>query len=121
MKNRKKINETQHTFENFIKNERKLKTVFEYENPQTGQNIEIKYKNTGKHLLCIDYSVKFESISKSVIAVYIDDKASMSVIVNGTNGRQEKAYMDFNSQKMDGSIMLSFPQIVYVDKITVMQ
>lgn len=121
-----------HTFERFIENGGKietslrdrideLETVFEYENPQNEQCIDMNLKNTGKHLLCIDYTASAENISQFVIAAKIFDRINMSVTVSGTNGKTEKTYIDFTTHDQEGSIVLVFPQLVSIEKITLMR
>ena len=121
-----------HTFERFIENGGKLETslkdkldelesVFEYKKPKNGQAIAIDYKDTGKHLLCIEYTANAPSISQLVIAVKINNKINTSVTVRGTNRKKEKTYVDFTVHNTTGSIVMSFPQLVSVEKITVMK
>lgn len=119
-----------HTFERFIENGGKLKTslkdkideletVFECSKIENGK--EINYKSTGKHLLCIDYTAKAPQISQLVITAKINGSINTSVTVSGTNGNEERAYIDFTAHDKQGSIAVFFPQIVRVDKITVMK
>ncbi|NDO20424.1 beta-glucosidase [Lachnospiraceae bacterium MD329] len=121
-----------HTFERFIENSGKLETslkdkldelesVFEYKKPKNGQAIAIDYKNAGKHLLCIEYTANAPSISQLVIAVKINNKINISVTVRGTNRKKEKTYVDFTVHNTTGSIVMSFPQLVNIEKIAVMK
>ncbi len=120
-----------HTFERFIENGGKIETslkdkldelesVFEYKKPKNGQAVSIDYKNTGKHLLCIEYTANAPSISQFVITAKINDKINTSVTVSGTNGKRERTYIDFTVNTPKISITLSFPKLVSVDKIAVM-
>lgn len=120
-----------HTFERFIENGGKLEmslkdrlneleTIFECSKVKSGETIETNYKNTGKHLLCIDYTAKAESISQLVITAKINDTINTSVTVSGTNGKMNRAYIDFTTNSEKGSIALSFPKLASVQKITVM-
>lgn len=121
-----------HTFERFIENGGKLETslkdkldelesVFEYKKPKNGQAIAIDYKDTGKHLLCIEYSANAPSISQFVITAKINDNINASVTISGTNDQKESTYIDFTVHNITGNIVMSFPQIVNIEKITVMK
>ena len=120
-----------HTFERFIENGGKLETslkdrlneletIFKCSKVKSGETIEANYKNTGKHLICIDYTAKAESISQLVITAKINDTINTSVTVSGTNGKMDRAYIDFTTNSEKGSIVLSFLKLVSVQKITVM-
>lgn len=121
-----------HTFERFVESGGKLvtslkdkldelETVFEYENPENGQLIDINYENTGKHLLCIEYSADTDEISQLVISAKIDGEIEISVTVRGTNGNTDRAYLDFTAHNRKGNISLTYPQLVTVKEITVME
>lgn len=120
-----------HTFERFIENGGKLETslkdglneletIFKCSKVKSGETIEANYKNTGKHLICIDYTAKAESISQLVITAKINDTINTSVTVSGTNGKMDRAYIDFTTNSEKGSIVLSFLKLASVQKITVM-
>lgn len=121
-----------HTFERFIENGGKLETslkdkldelesVFEYKKPKNGQAIAIDYKDTGKHLLCIEYSANAPSISQFVITAKINDNINASVTISGTNDKKESTYIDFTVHNITGNIVMSFPQFVNIEKIAVMK
>lgn len=121
-----------HTFERFIENGGKLETslkdkldelesVFEYKKPKNGQAIAIDYKNTGKHLLCIEYAANAPSISQFVITAKINDNINASVTISGTNDKKESTYIDFTVHNITGNIVMSFPQLVNIEKIAVMK
>lgn len=121
-----------HTFERFIENGGKLEvslkdkideleTVFKSSKIQNGKQIKIDYKNIGKHLLCIEYASNAPSISQFVIAVKINNEINTSVTVSGTDGKSESAYIDFTTYSKEGCISISFPQLVCVGKIAVME
>lgn len=121
-----------HTFERFIENGGKLETslkdkldelesVFEYKKPKNGQAIAIDYKNTGKHLLCIEYTANAPSISQFVITAKINDNINASVTISGTNDKKESTYIDFTVHNITGNIVMSFPQLVNIEKIAVMK
>lgn len=121
-----------HTFERFIENGGKLETslkdkldelesVFEYKKPKNGQAIAIDYKDTGKHLLCIEYSANAPSISQFVLTAKINDNINASVTISGTNDKKESTYIDFTVHNITGNIVISFPQFVNIEKIAVMK
>lgn len=121
-----------HTFERFIENGGKLETslkdkldelesVFEYKKPKNGQAIAIDYKDTGKHLLCIEYSANAPSISQFVLTAKINDNINASVTISGTNDKKESTYIDFTVHNITGNIVMSFPQFVNIEKIAVMK
>ena len=121
-----------HTFERFIENGGKLEvslkdkideleSVFEYKKPKNGQAIAIDYKNTGKHLLCIEYTANAPSISQFVITAKINDNINASVTISGTNDKKESTYIDFTVHNITGNIVMSFPQLVNIEKIAVMK
>lgn len=121
-----------HTFERFIENGGKLETslkdkldelesVFEYKKPKNGQAIAIDYKDTGKHLLCIEYSANAPSISRFVLTAKINDNINASVTISGTNDKKESTYIDFTVHNITGNIVMSFPQFVNIEKIAVMK
>lgn len=121
-----------HTFERFIENDGKLETslkdkldelesVFEYKKPKNGQAMAIDYKNTGKHLLCIEYAANAPSISQFVITAKINDNINASVTISGTNDKKESTYIDFTVHNITGNIVMSFPQLVSIEKIAVMK
>ena len=121
-----------HTFERFIENGGKLETslkdkldelesVFEYKKPKNGQAIAIDYKDTGKHLLCIEYSANAPSISQFVITAKINDNINASVTISVTNDKKESTYIDFTVHNITGNIVMSFPQFVNIEKIAVMK
>ena len=121
-----------HTFERFIENGGKLETslkdkldelesVCEYKKPKNGQAIAIDYKDTGKHLLCIEYSANAPSISQFVITAKINDNINASVTISGTNDKKESTYIDFTVHNITGNIVMSFPQFVNIEKIAVMK
>lgn len=121
-----------HTFERFIENGGKLETslkdkldelesVFEYKKPKNGQAIAIDYKDTGKHLLCIEYSANAPSISQFVLTAKINDNIHASVTISGTNDKKESTYIDFTVHNITGNIVMSFPQFVNIEKIAVMK
>ncbi len=121
-----------HTFERFIESGGKLElslkdkldeleTVFEYAKPQNEEKIAVEYNDTGKHLLCVDYTSDAEGISQFVITIKINDTINSSVTVNGTGGEQERVYMDFTSNTQTGSITLLFSQQICVNKISIMR
>lgn len=121
-----------HTFERFIESGGKLETslkdkldelesVFEYKKPKNCQAIAIDYKNTGKHLLCIEYTANAPSISQFVITAKINDNINASVTISGTNDKKESTYIDFTVHNITGNIVMSFPQFVNIEKIAVMK
>lgn len=121
-----------HTFERFIESGGKLETslkdkldelesVFEYKKPKNFQAIAIDYKNTGKHLLCIEYTANAPSISQFVITAKINDNINASVTISGTNDKKESTYIDFTVHNITGNIVMSFPQFVNIEKIAVMK
>lgn len=98
-----------------------LESVFEYKKPKNGQAIAIDYKDTGKHLLCIEYSANAPSISQFVITAKINDNINASVTISGTNDKKESTYIDFTVHNITGNIVMSFPQFVNIEKIAVMK
>lgn len=121
-----------HTFERFLacggKIETSLKdrldeleTVFEYDEPKADDAVNTEYKNTGKSLLCIEYSSEEADISQITIGILINGEVSTNVTVRGTNGERAKAYLDFTTYAEKGNIVLSFPEILKIKKISVMQ
>lgn len=121
-----------HTFERFIENGGKLEvslkdrideleTVFECRKPKNGQSIAVEYKGTGKHLLCIEYSANAPSISQFVISVGINENTNMNITVSGTEEAVKRVYVDFTTHSNEGNIILSFPQLVQIDRVIVMK
>lgn len=121
-----------HTFECFIENGGKfesslrykieeLETVFAYSEPKMEEQIAVHYGSTGRHLLCIDYAANAPEISQLSISAVIDSGINAGVTVKGTDGRKERAYFDFTAHNAEGSIKLSFPPLICVDKISVMR
>lgn len=41
--------------------------------------------------------------------------------VSGTEGKQVQVYVDFTSNTQKGNIILFFPQLICVNKITIME
>ncbi len=121
-----------HTFARFIENGGKfesslrykmeeLETVFEYSEPKTDEQIEVHYGGTGRHLLCVDYMANAPELSQLTISAVIDGEINAGMTVNGTDGKKERAYFDFTAHIAEGSIKLSFPTLICVDKISVMR
>lgn len=121
-----------HTFERFIENRGKLEvslkdrideleTVFECSNIENGKQVKVNYKNTGKHLLCIEYSANASSISQFVITIKINDKINMNMTVRGTEETVKQVYVDFTAHSNEGNIIFSFPQIVQIYRVIVMK
>lgn len=98
-----------------------LKTIFEYKNPKSEEVIDVEYINKGKCLLSVEYNSDAESISQFVITVKINNQINTSITVNGTNGINEKMYLDFTTNAEKGDIILFFPKTVNVEGICVMQ
>ncbi len=121
-----------HTFARFIENGGKfesslrykmeeLETVFEYSEPKTDEQIEVHYGGTGRRLLCVDYTANAPKLSQLTISAVIDGGINAGMTVNGTDGKKERAYFDFTAHIAEGSIKLSFPTLICVDKISVMR
>ena len=120
-----------HTFDKFVKDGEALKAslkhemdnlevIFEHENPQSDVPVVAKYTKTGKSLLCIEYKADATDLMQFVIRANFDGEASASVTVNGTDGKTGKAYIDFSTSAENAMLTLSFPNIITVEKITVM-
>ena len=121
-----------HTFERFIENGGKfesslrykideLETVFEYSEPKTEEQIEVHYGGTGRRLLCVDYTANAPKLSQLTISAVMDGGINAGMTVNGTDGKKERAYFDFTAHGMEGSIKVSFPPLICVEKISVMR
>lgn len=121
-----------HSFERFIENggifESSLKykldtldAIFEYSAPKNNEPIAVKYKKADNCLLCIDFTTDADSISQFVIRANIDSKLTVSVTVNGTNGDTDRAYIDFAPSGESGILSISFPPVIKVYKITIME
>lgn len=121
-----------HTFARFIENGGKfesslrykmeeLETVFEYSEPKTDEQIEVHYGGTGRRLLCVDYTANAPKLSQLTISAVIDGGINAGMTVNGTDGKEERAYFDFTAHGAEGSIKISFPPLISVEKISVMR
>lgn len=121
-----------HTFARFVENGGKfesslrykmeeLETVFEYSEPKTEEQIEVHYGGTGRCLLCVDYTANAPKLSQLTISAVIDGGINAGMTVNGTDSKKERAYFDFTAHDVQGSIKLSFPPLVCVEKITIMR
>lgn len=122
---------TTHSFERFMEDNGSLaaslkdridtlKTVFEWNEPQNNQIMDIDYPKTGKHLLRIDYTADAPEISQLVITASINDTMTFSSTVCGTNNKSAQTYIDFTTDVTQGTIKLAFPPAISVSRLTVL-
>lgn len=123
---------TTHTFDRFIKNGYKLteslkdktdslEIIYEKGNVANNESMDITYKKSGQHLMCIDYSADSSELSQLVLWIKINEAFTNSITVKGTNGASARAYVDYSTNLTDGTVSLSFPPAVKINKITVME
>ena len=120
-----------HTFDRFIKNGGKLKfslkddidklnIVFEEKHPQNRKVTAVKYNKIGRHLLCIEYATDVPSTAKFLIAAKVNDEVNLSESVSGTEGNKSQIYIDFTTYDTEGNIEMIYPELISINKITIM-
>ena len=98
----------------------KLNIVFEEKHPQNRKVTAVKYNKIGRHLLCIEYATDVPSTAKFLIAAKVNDEVNLSESVSGTEGNKSQIYIDFTTYDTEGNIEMIYPELISINKITIM-
>ena len=97
-----------------------LDIIGELDNPQSKEEYKLTLKDSGKCLVCIEYSSDEASIAQMCIDLKIDSKSAALVTVNGTDGKTKMLYRDVSLMSNNVSINVSYPdKLLKVTKIEI--